>query len=273
MKIWHRIMFHSTDKVYNDVLALNIKHNILPIPGGNKMMFVEVSEDDPLWPKIKALTKENKSPDMYDTVFTNEEILAAEWNRLIPVFEQGYPQPEKNMEWEKETFKNTCIECGLVFNQKAPFHLNKEPKMGKQSFLSLYWIYTLFCTFQVDEVLKTHGIEGYENYPVMINSVPSNLVSQIICKKTAKNGLDKQDMLNPEYCPKCGIVKYSYHNRGYMHYQEQSLWDDVDIQLTNEWFGSGGNGGYREFIVSKRFTKLIIENNWRGVKLKPIKLI
>ena len=46
----------------------------------------------------------------------------------------------------------------------------------------------------------------------------------------------------------------------------------VDFVFTCEWFGDR-RAAYREIIASNKVARLILENNWEGVSLKPIKLI
>ena len=55
-----------------------------------------------------------------------------------------------------------------------------------------------------------------------------------------------------------------------MHLKRDGLIKEIDCQLTFEWFGGAR---FREILISHRFAKIIIENNWQGVSLKPIKLI
>ncbi len=43
-----------------------------------------------------------------------------------------------------------------------------------------------------------------------------------------------------------------------------------DCPLTNEWFAGGG---FREILISNRFARLIINEGWKGVRLKPVKLV
>lgn len=73
-------------------------------------------------------------------------------------------------------------------------------------------------------------------------------------------------------CSVCGITKYNYHNRGYMHIERQALVTDVDFQLTYKWFGSGAFA-YREFLISNRVARVILEKGFGRVQWKPIKLI
>jgi hypothetical protein len=270
MEIWHRITFNRLDGVDATIKSLNIEYKTNPLPGGGYLIHFDIGESDQRWPRVSALVREKNAPDMFNTVFTREEILNADWIRLMPVFEQGYPQPKEG--WEQITYENECSKCGAGYRQKSPFRLEKEPRLGKNNFLCLYWTYTLFCTPKVLEALKTHKISGYEVWEAIIHRTnePSKIVSQIVIPSVAKPALIDGNKLQPEVCSQCGITKYAYHKRGYMNLRRECILTDVDFQLTFEWFGGGG---FREILISNRLAKLILENDWRGVALKPIDLV
>jgi hypothetical protein len=144
MEILHRIGFSRLDKVDEKLDALSIDYKKSPLPQDSYVITFDIAESDPRWPEVASLVQEKDSFDMFETVFSHEEIVNAEWLRLKPVFERGYPQPENT--WEQQTYSHICSSCGLAYDQKAPFRLKKEPRMGKHDFLSLYWAYTVFCT-------------------------------------------------------------------------------------------------------------------------------
>lgn len=273
MEIWHRITFGHRDSIDAAIESLNIKHKRNPLPGGGYLIHIDITESDPRWSQLITLVQQKNALDMYDTVFNEPEILEAEWVRLIPAFEQGYPQPKEG--WEQITYEGECPQCGAGYRQKAPFRLAKEPRLGKHDFFSLYWTYTLFCTPRVVERLQAHQILGYQVWEAILDrtNLPSTLVSQLVFPYVAEPGLADVDKLRPEACPQCGITKYASHLRGYMHLKREALQPDKDVQLTYEWFGSGGHMGFREILISHRLAKLILEEGWRGVALKPIEVV
>lgn len=275
MKIWHRVSFGKMDAVDSIIEALGIVYKKTPGLHGYYLITFEIEESDPRWPQVAELIREKNAPDFFNTVFTKKEILSSEWVRLIPTFEQGYPQPKKNMAWKQVTYENQCPQCGVGYRQKAPFHLAKEPRLGKHDFVCLYWTYTVFCTSRVLEALKAHQIRGYEVWNTIIHRTnqPSRVISQLVFPNVAGPGLLDIDKLQPETCPQCGITKYAPHTRGYMHFKREALLSEVDILQTHEWFGSGGYSGFREILISNRLARLILEKGWRGVALKPVKLI
>lgn len=273
MKIWHRVSFGKMDAVDSVIEALGIQYKKTPGLHGYYIITFEIEESDPRWPQVAELVREKNAPDFFNTVFTAEEILGAEWVRLIPIFEQGYPQPEEG--WEQITYENECPQCGVGYRQKAPFRLAREPRLGKHDFVCLYWTYTVFCTAQVLEVLRTYQIRGCEIWEAIIHRTnqSSKVVSQLVFPNMARPGLSDVDKLQSETCPQCGITKYVPHMRGYMHLKREALDADLDILLTHEWFGGMPHSGFREILISNRLARLILEKGWRGVALKPVKVI
>ncbi len=89
----------------------------------------------------------------------------------------------------------------------------------------------------------------------------------------AHPGLAEVDKLQPETCVRCGITKYRSHPRGDMRLARGSLLTGIDVQLSNEWFGSRTRTAYREILTAQAVAGLILEQGWRGVALKPVRLI
>lgn len=275
MEIWHRVGFSKQAQVTGHLDDLGITYTKVLLPGESYVVHFDICESDANWSMISILIKEHNASDMWNTIFTQEEIKSAEWLRLTPIFEQGYPQPADTMAWRESTFELVCQECGVIYHQKAPFRLAKEPRMGRNEFLTLYWAYALFCTPKVVTIFRESELYGYETVDALIHktSQPSRIVTQLRFPLIASPGLAEEDKQQPDYCEQCGITKYAYHKVGYMHYQRASLQPNTDFQMTNEWFGSGGKNAFREFLVSSRVAKLVLEQGWRGVTFKPLQLI
>lgn len=273
MEIVHRIGFNKTDQMDEVLKRLDIQFKTSPLPAGSYVITFDIRESDPRWGELSKLFHDRKPFDMFETVFSNDEIMEAQWLRLKPIFERGYPQPENT--WKERTYEHLCSACGLAYGQKVPYRLKKEPHMGKNNFLSLYWAYTLFCTSRVLDRFRTSGLRGFDTWVPLVgrDKAPSQVVTQLLFPLTSKPGLAEDDKQQPEICSACGLTKYRYHNRGYMHYQEEALQNQTDFQLTHEWFGSGRHGGFREMLISNQVAHLILEQGWKGVHLKPLKLI
>ena len=275
MRITHRVGFGKFHAVDSTLDALEIKYRKTQLPEGYYVITFDIDEQDPRWPEVARLVREKHASDIFDTVFTAQEILDAEWVRLVPNFLRDYPQPEEGMAWTHITYENECPRCGVGYRQKAPFRLAKEPRLGKHDFWTFFWVYEVFCTPRVIEALRGSQFSGFEVWPALMHrsDQPSQLVSQLVFPTIAKPGLAKKDRQQPERCWRCGTTKYAFHMRGYMHLERKALRSDVDFQVTHEWFGSGSRSGHREILASNRVAKLILERKWRGLALKPVELV
>lgn len=275
MQIVHRVGFSNRDRVESILDKLEVKYRTQDLPGvPAALVILDIAESDPHWEQVAKLIRSKGASDICNTIFTSEEILSAEWTRLIPTFEQGYPQPKKNMLWKKASYESKCAECGAGYRQRASFRLAKEPGLGRYHFVSLYWTYALFATPQVLETLEKHQIRGYEVWPAILDCTdqPSELVSQLGFPHIAEPGLLDKHQLDPVTCSHCGIVKYKPHRRGYMRLEQKAVASEVDFIQTYEWFGSGG-AAFREILVSNRVARLFLDNDWRGVALKPVEIV
>lgn len=275
MEIWHRIGFSHKDQVESTIEVLGLSYKKKPLPGGAYILHLDIVESDPRWEQILTLVREKRGVDIYDTIFSGEEIVDAEWVRLIPTFERGYPQPQESWIDDHPNYRNICSKCGAGFVQSHSFQIEKEPQLGKHDFMTLYWTYALFATHRVFDILAEQGLSGFDRWEAIIQKTnkPSRTVSQIYIQHNAEPGLAATDQTKPEVCIQCGVTKYAFHKRGYMHLKRDSTLGGIDIQSTFEWFGSGGHNAFREILVSRRFAKLILDQGWQGVTLKPIKLI
>jgi len=272
MEIWHRITFGHKDGVDADIEAMHIRHKKSLLPGTGYLIHIDINESDPRWPQMAALVRQRNAPDICNTTFSPSEILSAQWTRLVPVFEQGYPQPEETWVRDPINYEERCPKCG-IFRQRANFRLKKEPVLGKNAFMSLYWTYALFCTAQVLREFEAQAIRGYEVWDAIIHkaNTPSERVSQLFIPTIANPGLVRVEDLKRETCPSCGVTKYYPHMRGVMVLKRDAPLADVDIMQSHEWFGSG-HSAYREILVSNRIARLVLDRGWKGVALKVVEL-
>lgn len=277
MEIYHKVAINAdhSPEFYARIKHLGIEHKISPLPGQKTGgVTFRIPESDPNWAEVQRLIDVYGAFDIIGTVFSTEEMIDSEWNRLVPLHEWGYPQPENKMRWVEATYQDVCQKCGVCYTQKAPFRLKKEPRLGKNHFFTLIWDYVLFCRFDVLEAFRENKITGYDTWDAILHSAnqPSSTVTQLAFPVITQPGLFDEDKKRPEKCAECGITKYAHHRRGKLRYKRDAL-QDSDFQLINEWFGSGGYSGFREILVSNRLTRLIISKGWRGITLRPIELV
>jgi hypothetical protein len=273
MEIWHRVGFGKLDNVDSKLDTWGIKYKKIIGLQDYYIILFDIVETNPRWKDVSDLIQKYNASDIYQTVFNKKEILAAEWLRLIPIFQQGYPQPEETWVSNPITYTSHCPQCG-TFQQGSSFRIKKEPGLGKNDFMSMFWMYALFCTPKVLKELETHQIQGYEIWNVIIHNtdLPAQKVSQLYIPAIAQEGLSQVDDLKRQYCYTCQTTKYFPHMKGIMYLKKEVVNLNFDIMQTYEWFGDG-HAAYREILISNRLAKLILDQNWKGIALKPVELI
>jgi hypothetical protein len=272
MDVYHRVTFNKEDGVDKQVEELGIKYMRSPLFERYIITF-EIYESSPNWPEVNRLIQQHRALDLYETVFSNEDILQAQWLRMVPTLEQGYPQPQKAWLRDRPNWENWCYDCG-TFRQKSSYFLQKEPSLRKNSFFSLLWTYTFFCKHEVFDILSDHHIHGFEKWDALIYKTkqPSTMVAQLVTTQAAKASLLRVDDLSGTVCTKCGITKYHYHKLGVMYLQQDALNGDFDILHSYEWFGDG-HAAHQEMLVSNRFARLALEYQWKGIRFKVVQLV
>ena len=278
MKIWRR---GHIGVEYKDFLDVNhIKYEpCFGVKNPNQIQnyMFEIAEDDPSWPEIKIFLKGDYT--YLRTRYTAEDRLNAEWciiwddhsivSYRIP---QGYA-------WSEEFFQNQCKKCGSGWKQIAPFRLKQEPKLGKNQFCGFSGGFELFCTPLVLEEFSRQSINGFETWPVYLKKKgdeQANNLKQIRVTEIAEPAIAEELVEHERYgqtdCVICGQTWHAHYVRGMLPLRKSALKQNVDFQLTNEWFGNG-QSARREILVSQRVVRLILENKWKGAELIPIQAV
>lgn len=277
MKIKHRISLNSRidDKFYRFINKIGIKYKSVEMPGGkSQFIYFDITESDPLWLEIAPMIPTSKVVDVYDTYFTKNEVLSAEWARLVSSYIEGYPEPFETWVTSPINYINNCRECG-TFQQASNFQIKREPALRGNDFMTLNWaVSAFFCTPQVISVFNSHQIKGYEPWKVILTKTESEskkIYQLFVPNETAPGLLEVSDLAS-EICPKCNITRYSHHLRGEMLYKRESIDLGLDIVRSKEWFGAMRDA-YQEILVSNRVIKLVIKNGWKGIRFKVVKLI
>ena len=60
--------------------------------------------------------------------------------------------------------------------------------------------------------------------------------------------------------------------KGKMYIKRDALSTNLDFIKTHEWFGSGLIA-FRETLISNRIAQLILDEGWKGVRLKVVELV
>jgi hypothetical protein len=277
MEIIHRISFNSTNNLeaITKLERYNIGYTNSPLPGNALgLISVEIRESDSNWQILQEIVNSIDAVDIFNTRFSEKEILEADRCRLIPMFQTGYPKPKNTWSINHETYETCCPQCGILGPQNKDFILQKDPKMGRNHFVSPFWVYEIFAILDVIKLFQKNIVSGYETRNIFISGInaPSTLISQMVINKISNKALVQKEIEISKDCTICGNKKYLPHMRGYQYYSKDGNSSEVDIEYTKEWYGDGHNA-YREFLVSKKVASIIVENKLRGVQLKPVIII
>jgi hypothetical protein len=280
MKIKHRVSFHPKGhpKVKMRLMQLGIKLKESFMHGDPKYSLgcsFDISEDDSIWRIVEPLLlSEGIGIDPTWTEFTKEEIMSAEWVQIYPAHFCGYPMPDLHGEWRELSYysERECKECGIGLRQKAPIHLKGEPKLGRNHFMGIFWMYDIFALNKVFDVLLKNDIKGFEAYPTIHykKKTPLETIKQLKVIGELAPGVIADNLTHENY--PCGHVKYLGLGRGMYKFSRNIFGEQPDLVKTHEWFG-GGHSAVQLVLASAKFVKVYMESNWKGLSLSPIALV
>jgi len=283
MEIVHKIGANSIghEEYFNALLKLDLHFDIIDSPLGSnaKILFLNVYESNPLWGEVAGLRKKYRDIDIYDpgdiyeTFFSDEEIRNAEWCRLLSTFERGNPQPSPRWPRKQQSLTLACNKCA-IYEQIDVLRMKKEPKLGKNSFMTLMALAEYFASPEVFMSLAEIRAKGYQAWDVVVHKTGDTIrnVEQLYVPGVAKPGLLEWEGMTENICPQCGRSKFYVHQYGKMRIKRDSIVQNVDFMKTNEWFGSGLIA-FQDVLVSNRIANLILDKKWQGVRLKAVELV
>jgi hypothetical protein len=277
MEIRHHIGFNTSriPKLEKLVNRFSIDHERSELPGsGGALITFQISETSDLWSDIHSLIEKHGATDRVETFFSDEEILNAEYLRMIVRFETGFPEPRDTWVTNPINYKDYCSSCG-TFEQTSSFQIRAEPNLRTFNFMTFAWADAIFCRHFVIQEFRAEGIDDFETVPVL-NLKTHNNSEKIVqikpIKRTSPGLITPKDMKVHE-CAVCGEIKYSYHLRGIMQYKRSAISSGADMLETHEWFGVGSRRASREVFVSNQFARLAINQNWKSLRFKVIELV
>lgn len=282
MEIIHKIGFNlkNSPKLYDLVVEHKIKHTNISLPGeGGNLICFNISENNPFWDETLISLQTSLKFDIYhsgdnfETYFTENEIRSAEWLRVKSEFDHGYPEPNGLWPVKQKSLINVCSRCG-IYEQNNHFRIAKEPRMGKNSFMSLISSGEIFATGNVFDKFAAINTTGFEAREVILHrkNEISQIIKQVYITQKAAPGLLLVERSRNVLCPICGTRKLYPHIKGKFLMKKESIPDNTDFILTSEWFGVGLMA-FREILVSNRIARLILDEKWQGVRLKVVELV
>lgn len=274
MEIRHHIGFNTlTDlELEEAVKRFDIDYKKSDIPGdGGALITFQISEDAVFWEEIHRLVEKYSAINRVETYFSEEEILKADYLRLIVRYETGFPEPRDTWITDPINYENFCRNCG-TYEQKSSFRIQSEPNLRQYNFMTFAWAATIFCRYEVENELRNAGINDFETLNIINLSTgePSTKILQIKAPRKTSPGLISLENMEKEECSDCRKIKHSFHLRGVMKYRRSEIPPDADIIESYEWFGVGSKRAFRELFVSNRFARLAINRGWKSIRFKVI---
>ncbi|GJM43087.1 MAG: hypothetical protein DHS20C20_33690 [Ardenticatenaceae bacterium] len=281
MDIIHRVTFrsHHHQNIEETLEKMGIPYMLSVRNDGNHVVSAAVYESNPHWPEIKNVLGQKyfEGHFRFNTVFSEEEIRAAEWSRLIVRVEYGYPQPEN--QWGNGQALNQagyCSRCGIFSRQISPYFMKKEPKLKKWDFFMMYWVPPIFAKNHVFEAFARSHLRDYERQEVLLYRTrqPAEHVAQLVTPYTANPGYLGKQASRVIQCEECGQTKYLQGTeKNMMQVRRDAFNKEFDFLESHEWFGTEGRYAFKELFVSNRVAQIILDNKFKGLQLKVVELV
>ncbi len=242
------------------------------------LVVFNISESHQYWKpiekKLRSLFGWFIYGDTVDTYFLDSEILNSEWSRIHTENAKKYPEPFNTWAVHPHNYDRFCNQCGTHV-QARPFRIQKETNWGNFHFFTFITGQGIFAPKKVFDEFSRKKIRGVVRTDVLINHTgkPAEDIFQFTPAHTTRGGLVEEKKMKVTWCRKCGNKKFSHHDRGAMKYKRDPRMEDADVLYTNEWFGPGGRVAWREIIVSNKVSRLILEQGWKGIRLKAVDIV
>ncbi len=273
MEIRHSVIYSPQDSSDLETLQGILDQMGISFGHGRTWTNIIISESDPRWADVEELMLRYQGRSLgFDTIFTDEEVLAAQWCLLLPDYMHGYPEPSKWSVDRSYTYEDHC-RCGVHGRQHAPFRIKKKPRLGRHQFFCLFWATEYFAVPDVFSTLADAGITGYEEWPLLRSGqAVETTVAQIYIPAVTSAVYRPAEPGRRERCPQCGTVKHNVHRLGPMQVSAELLAEEADLVHSHDWFGSGFEG-HREIFATQRVARLILESGWKGLYITPVQIV
>lgn len=274
MRVKHRFVFNSDN---TKLIKLLDRYNVAYAPG-ETLTILELFEDDPHYYEIlKFLTAHGIRQTLWEAVYSQNEIDAAQWLSCRSTWRYGYPQPDqenKGYRFSTYDITNYCEQCGKGLVQKENFILKKEPNWGARNFLMINWVHDeLFVSSKAESILKEAGLTGFRFCDVSTRTgdkMPG--IKQLYIENYIDNGLSNESVQNELICSRCGY-KRIMQKPGYIYYHKKCFENvSYDIVKSQEKFGEITCASL--IIISREFYSILKENKVdRGLAFEPVILV
>jgi hypothetical protein len=225
-------------------------------------------------------------------LYSDDELLAAEFLRMKSGYYWGYPQPENKYEQLCYDHSSACPKCGNGAKRMKPFVLKAAPKLRKVDMVTLNWVLQDIVSVRLVNVIKEEKLTGCAFWPLIMrrtkqpiqgwkelvyeNELPpmsSRTVFPIVANEPIEDKLraemEQHGISNPPLC-ECGRLGRSVPDT--ICYDRKDIGQFADFNRTHEWLG-GGYTTYQCHIVSSCVYRLFHKNSIRHASFEPVRII
>ncbi len=275
------INYHISFNVNNEQEFVEfLKTEKLFEPDSGYIGAFDILQSDPRWETVKRFVDSHSLLCHADSVFSQEELLQAQWLRIRSCWHVGYPQPEGNFKYETITYscENHCKECGIGLEQIAPFRIKNAPRWTSRHFMMLNWVSDeLFLDDTAKAILEDASLTGI-SFGEVQNKNGSAIVPgvyQLKVQPLPNEGLipERSPIRSTIVCEKCGATRYHPHGVGKYTFRKEIFDDAPDIVKTAELFG-WGHSSARLILIRQCVYRLLVEKKLiRDLEFSPIDLL
>ncbi|MGB0125349.1 MAG: hypothetical protein WA400_15295 [Silvibacterium sp.] len=237
--------------------------NPFPSAVGDAVSF-EIAENDPRWFDAKRLAGRFRATDTVWTRFSQAELDAADFLRIIPHEPQGDPDAwcDRTSLAKSFDFSRRCQRCGIGRKQVRPFRLRDSPRLTNQ-LMRLHWV--------PDEILvayetwaATFRRLGVQCRPVVLEGSDEVIESVVQLEISEHVGLRS----SPADFTVCGLCLRPRSTLSMDGFFPKPVYTDAPVFKSKEYFVSDA-GPYSLVFVSKVMYTTLKIAGVRGMDFYP----
>jgi hypothetical protein len=280
MKVIGRLTLNrkKDESIQSTLTSLEIESSIY-----EDLEFIELPIDDPRYISLKQeMTKKGVSiAETKRMEFDSEEIETAEYLRMAPKAQWGFPQPEDDFDYLNESYdlSSGCLKCRQGRRQNRPFLLKGMPKFGRNDIIALFWVYEFIITEKLRNLIEKENLTGADFYPVRryrksapripLPGIYQLHVANDLPPMSPKTKFEFVTDL-PKNIESCGCnIAGKNLPAAQMVYDRISLKNAKDFNRTSEFIG-GGAYPTQKIIITNMVFQLFKKNKIRGVDFIPV---
>lgn len=259
-----------------------LRDNNIPFSDTNPLVVsLDIYTSDPYWPEVEKFLFKRRLTCLTNMVFTDEELLHAEWMAIRTIWRTGDPQPINKFAYKDITYtkEQHCSNCGAGLKQIAPFRLLKTPSWGRRHFFAPYGLEDeLFVDESVRRIFESNGITGVDFLKVYDKNGQRELLDiyqmKILHRLPEALVKDNAAISRVTLCPVCGREKMLASGGAKMCFSKSIFQNATDIVKSAEIFGGLKGIAANKMIINQKVYQVLKKNKLdRSLAFEPVDLV